>query len=87
MAPYGEVAWVRNARAAGEVTLSRVRRSETVALVELGPEEAAPLLKQSVTAIAITRPLDTIKVYGVPFLSLISGLACRLHGKGLYSLP
>jgi deazaflavin-dependent oxidoreductase (nitroreductase family) len=56
VAPYGEVGWVRNARAAGQVTLSRGRRSETVAMVELGPEEAAPVLQQYVTAIPITRP-------------------------------
>lgn len=56
VAPYGEVSWVRNARAAGQVTLSRGRRSETVAIVELGPEEAAPVLKQYVTEIPITRP-------------------------------
>ena len=56
VAPYGEVSWVRNARAAGQVTLSRGRRSETVALVELGPEEAAPILKQYVTEVPITRP-------------------------------
>jgi deazaflavin-dependent oxidoreductase (nitroreductase family) len=61
VAPYGEVAWVRNARAAGEVTLSRGRRSETVAIIELEPEEAAPLLKQYVTAIAITRPFFDAK--------------------------
>jgi deazaflavin-dependent oxidoreductase (nitroreductase family) len=57
VAPYGEVFWVRNARAAGEVTLSRGRRSETVALVELRPEESAPVLKQYVTEVPITRPL------------------------------
>jgi deazaflavin-dependent oxidoreductase (nitroreductase family) len=56
VAPYGEVAWVRNARAAGQVTLSRGRRSETVARVELGPAEAAPILKQYVTEVPITRP-------------------------------
>jgi deazaflavin-dependent oxidoreductase (nitroreductase family) len=56
VAPYGEVSWVRNARAAGQVTLSRGRRSETVALVELGPEEAAPVLKQYITDVPITRP-------------------------------
>jgi deazaflavin-dependent oxidoreductase (nitroreductase family) len=32
--PSGEVSWVRNARAAGQVTLSRGCRSETVAMVE-----------------------------------------------------
>jgi deazaflavin-dependent oxidoreductase (nitroreductase family) len=56
VAPYGEVAWVRNARAAGQVTLSRGRRSETVSIVELGPEESAPVLKQYVTEVPITRP-------------------------------
>ena len=56
VAPYGEVSWVRNARAAGQVTLSRGHRSETVGLVELGPAEAAPILKQYVTAVPITRP-------------------------------
>jgi deazaflavin-dependent oxidoreductase (nitroreductase family) len=56
VAPYGEVAWVRNARAAGQVTLSRGRRLETVGIVELGPAEAAPVLKQYVTEVPITRP-------------------------------
>jgi deazaflavin-dependent oxidoreductase (nitroreductase family) len=56
VAPYGEVSWVRNARAAGQVTLSRGRRSETVAIVELGPEERAPVLKRYVAEVPITRP-------------------------------
>src|SRR5881398_174268 len=46
VAPYGEVNWVRNARAAGRVTLSRGRHSETVTIIELGPEESAPVLKE-----------------------------------------
>jgi hypothetical protein len=56
VAPYGELAWIRNASAASQVTLSRGRRSETVAMVELGPAEAAPVLKQYVTEVPITRP-------------------------------
>jgi deazaflavin-dependent oxidoreductase (nitroreductase family) len=44
VAPYGEVAWVQNARAAGQVTLSHGRRSETVSFTELGPVESAPVL-------------------------------------------
>jgi hypothetical protein len=56
VAPYGAVSCVRNARAAGQVTLSRGRRSETIAIVELGPEEAAPILKQDMTEVPITRP-------------------------------
>lgn len=56
VAPYGEVGWVRNARAAGAVTLTRGRRVETVAIRELRPTEAAPVLKRYVTSVPITRP-------------------------------
>src|ERR1700675_462072 len=41
VAPYGEVAWVRNARATRQVTLSRGGQAKTVPVVELGPQEAA----------------------------------------------
>ena len=58
VAPYGEVAWVRKARAVGQVTFSRGRRAKTVAIVELGPAEAAPVLQQSVTEVPITRPFS-----------------------------
>ena len=51
----------RNARAAGQVTLSRGRHTETVAIAELGPEEAAPVLKQYVTEVPITRPFFDAK--------------------------
>jgi deazaflavin-dependent oxidoreductase (nitroreductase family) len=56
VAPYGEVGWVRNARAAGEVMLCRGRRRQTVKIVELGPEASAPMLKRYVTRVPITRP-------------------------------
>jgi deazaflavin-dependent oxidoreductase (nitroreductase family) len=56
VAPYGEVAWVRNARAAGEVALRRGRRVEPVAIFELAPQEAAPVLKRYLTDVPITRP-------------------------------
>ena len=45
VAPYGEVNWVRNARAAGEVILSRGGKSETTSIEELPPEERGPILK------------------------------------------
>ena len=61
VAPYGDVAWVRNARAAGDVTLTRGRRAETVRLAELGPEDAAPILKQYITEIPITRPFFDVR--------------------------
>jgi deazaflavin-dependent oxidoreductase (nitroreductase family) len=56
VAPYGEVAWVRNARAAGQVTLSRGGRTETVRAVEVGPRDAAPVLRRYVREVPITRP-------------------------------
>jgi len=56
VAPYGEVGWVRNARVAGVVTVSRGRWSETVAIVELDRQAAAPVLKAYVARVPVTRP-------------------------------
>lgn len=56
VAPYGTVSWVRNARAAGAVTLGRGRHSETVRVAEVGPGEAAPILKLYVSRVPITQP-------------------------------
>jgi deazaflavin-dependent oxidoreductase (nitroreductase family) len=43
---YGEVSWVRNARAAGEVVLAHGRKREWLGTRELPPEESAPILKE-----------------------------------------
>ena len=61
VAPYGEVGWVRNARAAGEVRLSRGRRSETLVIFELDPAEAAPVLKRYLQQVPITRPFFDVR--------------------------
>lgn len=45
VAPYGEVGWVRNARVAGRVTLRRGRTSESLAVKEVPPAEAVPVLR------------------------------------------
>lgn len=55
VAPYGPVNWVRNARATGAVTLSRGRHSEALHIMELGPEESAPVLKKYVGIAPATR--------------------------------
>lgn len=47
-APYGVVDWVKNLRAAGTAIVSRRGRKVTVEAEELVPEEAAPLLRDSV---------------------------------------
>jgi deazaflavin-dependent oxidoreductase (nitroreductase family) len=56
VAPYGEVSWVRNARAAGEVTLRRGRLSETRRIAEVAAAEAVPVLEAYWRANSITRP-------------------------------
>ncbi|HTP06867.1 MAG TPA: nitroreductase family deazaflavin-dependent oxidoreductase [Anaerolineae bacterium] len=56
VSPYGEVSWVRNARAAGEVTLSRKGRSETLKIRAATPQESAPILKLYMTREKIVRP-------------------------------
>jgi deazaflavin-dependent oxidoreductase (nitroreductase family) len=45
---YGIVDWVRNLRAAGEATLTRGRRSETVNVRELSKGEAALVLQEDI---------------------------------------
>ncbi len=56
VAPYGAVGWVRNARAAGRVTLRRGRRHKTVAIHEVGAEESAPVLRSYLRAVRVVRP-------------------------------
>jgi deazaflavin-dependent oxidoreductase (nitroreductase family) len=45
VAGYAGADWAANARAAGEGTLSHRRRSRSVRIVELGPQEAGPVLR------------------------------------------
>lgn len=56
VAPYGEVPWALNARAAGEVSLRRGPRRATHAVVECAPDEAGPVLEAYAKAEPITRP-------------------------------
>ncbi len=56
VAPYGEMNWVRNARAAGRVRLTRGNSSETLSISQVSPEESAPVLKAYLAPEPITRP-------------------------------
>ncbi len=57
VAPYGPRDWVKNARAAGQVTLRRGRRIEVLAIEEeQDPTQCAPVLKLYVNEEPITRP-------------------------------
>ncbi|MBD0329919.1 MAG: nitroreductase family deazaflavin-dependent oxidoreductase [Thermoleophilia bacterium] len=55
VAPYGERSWVKNARAAGRVELSRAGRTERVRVTPVAPEEAGAVLKRYVAANPSTR--------------------------------
>ena len=55
VAPYGTVAWVKNARASGRVTLSRRGYRQTLAVREVEPATAAPILKAYLAIEPITR--------------------------------
>ena len=56
VAPYGEGDWVKNARAAGTVELTRARKTERVRVDEVGPEEAAPVLREYLRHTSIVKP-------------------------------
>ncbi len=61
VAPYGEVAWVRNARAAGEVQLRHGRRTRTVSVVECDAEQSGPVLREYIRKEPVTRPYFDVK--------------------------
>jgi deazaflavin-dependent oxidoreductase (nitroreductase family) len=46
VAPFGEVDWVRNARAAGRVTLRRGRAAEDLTVTEVQPRQAVAVLRE-----------------------------------------
>jgi deazaflavin-dependent oxidoreductase (nitroreductase family) len=56
VAPYGQVSWVHNARAAGRVTLSRRGDRRAYAIREVPAGEAGPVLKRYVGVATATRP-------------------------------
>jgi deazaflavin-dependent oxidoreductase (nitroreductase family) len=62
VAPYGERNWVRNARAAGWVELQRGRTRERLAVVELPPDEAVPVLQEYYRLARVTRPFFAVSL-------------------------
>lgn len=56
VAPYGDVSWVLNARAAGQVVLRHGRQACTCTIREVPAAEAGPILKQYVAVASATRP-------------------------------
>ena len=66
VAPYGEVGWVKNARAAGEVQLRRKGRSETLRIEEVAPTAAAPVLRQYLEQVKVVRPFFDVTPTSTP---------------------
>jgi deazaflavin-dependent oxidoreductase (nitroreductase family) len=58
-APWGEVHWVRNLRAAGKATLTIRRRSEEVRATELDVEERVAYFRDVLGPLARSIPLGT----------------------------
>jgi hypothetical protein len=56
VAGYGPVGWVRNARAAGEITLSRGGHTDKFKVDEADVEAAVPVLRKYIAEIRVTRP-------------------------------
>lgn len=56
VAPYGVREWVKNARAAGWVELTRALKTERVQVEEVGPDQAAPVLRAYLRSTPVTRP-------------------------------
>jgi deazaflavin-dependent oxidoreductase (nitroreductase family) len=55
VAPYGVRQWVRNARAAGGVELTRARRTERFRVEEVDPQTAAPILREYLRSTPIVK--------------------------------
>ncbi len=55
VAGYGPASWIANARAAGEVTLSRGRHSDRFEAEEVAPAAAVPVLRRYMREIRVTR--------------------------------
>ena len=61
VSPYGTVAWVRNIRANPEITIRRGRRTDTLRAKEVGPQDAAFVLRQYLRNVWVTAPFFDAK--------------------------
>jgi F420H(2)-dependent quinone reductase len=62
VAPYGDRNWVRNARAAGWVELRRGLSRERLAVEELAPVAAVPVLQEYYRRGRVTRPFFDVSL-------------------------
>jgi deazaflavin-dependent oxidoreductase (nitroreductase family) len=67
-APWGEVQWVRNLRAAGRATISVRGRREEVSATELDPTERVGYFRDVLSPLARSIP------FGVQFIRIVDGV-------------
>jgi deazaflavin-dependent oxidoreductase (nitroreductase family) len=67
-APWGEVQWIRNLRAAGRATITVRRRKEDVSATELGPTERVAFFRDVLGPLARRIPL------GYRFIRIADGV-------------
>jgi deazaflavin-dependent oxidoreductase (nitroreductase family) len=67
-APWGEVQWVRNLRAAGRATLTVRRRKEEVRAIELDPTQRVEFFRDTLGPLARRFP------FGVWFIRIVDGV-------------
>ena len=81
VAPYGEVSWVQNARAAGRVWLQRGRRREECQIAEVSATEAGPVLRDYVSIEPITGPF-----FDAPVNAPVAAFAAEAAKHPVFSL-
>ena len=70
-APWGEVNWVRNLRAAGRATITFRGRSEDVRATELDPAERVAFFRDTLAPLARSIP------FGMFFIRIVDGVDLR----------
>jgi deazaflavin-dependent oxidoreductase (nitroreductase family) len=70
-APWGEVHWVQNLRAAGRATITRRGRKEEVTATELDPAQRVEFFRDVLGPLARSFP------FGITFLRLVDGVDVR----------
>jgi len=81
VAPYGEVNWVKNLRTAGVAQLRRGRRVRTFHAQEVGPEQAAPVIRQYIARVPVTRAY-----WGVPREATVDELRAEARHHPVFRL-
>jgi len=67
-APWGDVHWVRNLRAAGRATITVRKRAEEVTATELGPDERVAFFRDVLGPVARSIP------FGMAFIRFVDGV-------------